>query len=92
MIKNVKVIDGIIYLNLIIFGVNNLINNKNRIDVFNVFFVFDGDIGINMFNIVEVVVKVFKSLENISNFVEVFVVVFKNMLFGVCGNFGVILS
>lgn len=92
MIKNVKVIDGIIYLNLIIFGVNNLINNKNRIDVFNVFFVFDGDIGINMFNIVEAAVKVFKSLENIINFVEVFVVVFKNMLFGVCGNFGVILS
>lgn len=64
--------------------------NVEYVNLLNVFFVFDGDIGINMNLLMISGVKVVVDFcfEKVGELVGV---LFKGLLMGVCGNFGVIL-
>lgn len=86
-----KRLDGQKLKEIILSGVNALINNKDRIDTLNVFPVPDGDTGSNMGSTVEYAGKEISDLET-NNIGEISAKFSKGMLMGARGNSGVILS
>ena len=86
-----KTINGQKLKEILSSGINNLINNKDRIDTLNVFPVPDGDTGSNMSSTVEYAEKEISLMEDVS--IEVISSKFaRGMLMGARGNSGVILS
>lgn len=86
-----KSINGLKFKEMLRSGVNNLSNNKDRIDSLNVFPVPDGDTGSNMGETAEYAFSQIKDLQDIS-ISDISAKFSKGMLMGARGNSGVILS
>ncbi|MCK5867325.1 MAG: DAK2 domain-containing protein [Mycoplasmataceae bacterium] len=86
-----KNINGLKFKEMLRSGVNNLSNNKDRIDSLNVFPVPDGDTGSNMGETVEYAFSKINDLQDLS-ISSVSAKFSKGMLMGARGNSGVILS
>ena len=86
-----KNINGLKFKEMLKSGVNNLSNNKDRINSLNVFPVPDGDTGSNMGETAEYAFSKIKNLQNVS-ISDVSSKFSKGMLMGARGNSGVILS
>lgn len=86
-----KIIDGILFKNMVISGANNLENNKKMVDDLNVFPVPDGDTGTNMSMTVSAASRELMGLTD-PKVSDVGKVISSASLRGARGNSGVIMS
>ncbi|MBN3534357.1 DAK2 domain-containing protein [Mycoplasma procyoni] len=86
-----NMLNGDLYLKMLVSGVNNLTNGKEKINALNVFPVPDGDTGSNMAITASSGVKGLEQKTN-TNLGEISQTISRNMLLGARGNSGVILS
>ena len=84
-----KVINGIVFKQMLVNSLNNLYSSENEINRMNVFPVPDGDTGTNMLLTLENGLNGSPDTENLSEFLET---LSRGMLYGARGNSGVILS
>ena len=84
-----KVINGIVFKQMLVNSLNNLYSSENEINRMNVFPVPDGDTGTNMLLTLENGLNGSPATENLSEFLEA---LSRGMLYGARGNSGVILS